>query len=77
VKGRGGTDFQCVFDYAKTKQKIDGIIIITDGYASLPDIYLIPPKKILWLLNNKDNYEKMYSNFITVGRCAWVEQNLL
>ena len=72
VQGRGGTNFQCVFNYVKSKPKFDGVIIITDGYAPLPDIYSIHPQKILWLFNNKNNYEKLSNNFKVVGKCAWV-----
>ena len=74
VEGRGSTNFQCVFDYVISKPKFDGIIIITDGYAPLPDIYSIHPQKILWLFNNKNNYEKLSNNFKVVGKCAWVEE---
>ena len=50
VLGRGGTDFQCVVDYANT-QKVDGLVIFTDGYASAPTK---PKTKVLWLLHSKE-----------------------
>jgi len=48
--GRGGTDFQEVIDYAQD-QKVDGLILFTDGQARCPT----PPKrtKVLWLLTHK------------------------
>lgn len=51
VHGRGGTDFNEVCQYAE-KTKTDGLVIITDGYASAPK----KPKgvKVLWLLTSKD-----------------------
>jgi predicted metal-dependent peptidase len=51
LHGRGGTDFQCVIDYAE-KHKYDGLIIFTDGYASAPT----KPKnlKVLWIMS-EDN----------------------
>lgn len=73
VKGRGGTNFQCVFDYAKSKPRFDGLIIITDGFAPLPNTYSFPLKKILWLFNNKKNYDELSNSFKTVGRCIWVD----
>lgn len=52
IKGRGGTDFEMMCRYAD-KNKADGMIIYTDGYAPAPN----PPKscKVLWLLTGKDN----------------------
>lgn len=52
VVGRGGTDFDMICRYAE-KQKADGLIIYTDGYAPAPK----PPKgmKVLWLMNGKGN----------------------
>lgn len=52
VVGRGGTDFQCVIDYAE-KSSVDGLIIITDGIAKAPT----EPKstKVLWVLTD-DKY---------------------
>lgn len=51
VKGRGGTDFQEVVDYAE-KKAVDGLVIFTDGCASAPT----KPKhtKVLWLLHSKE-----------------------
>jgi predicted metal-dependent peptidase len=52
IKGRGGTDFEMMCRYAD-KNKADGMIVYTDGYAPAPN----PPKscKVLWLLTGKDN----------------------
>lgn len=52
IKGRGGTDFEMICRYAD-KNKADGLIIYSDGYAPAPN----PPKscKVLWLLTGKDN----------------------
>lgn len=49
VLGRGGTDFQCIVDYAK-EHKHDGIVIFTDGYACSPTK---PKAKVLWLLHEE------------------------
>jgi predicted metal-dependent peptidase len=51
INGRGGTNFQCVIDYANEKD-FDGVIIYTDGYASEPT--KLKKGKLLWLLANKE-----------------------
>ncbi|MBO4533324.1 MAG: hypothetical protein J5726_06450 [Treponema sp.] len=56
ITGRGGTDFQSVIDYYKKTNSFDGMIIFTDGYAPPPTITY--KKRILWILNNKLNYEE-------------------
>ena len=56
VKGRGGTDFQAAIDYYERSAEYDGLIIFTDGYASHPR--RINKKRILWILNDKKNYEQ-------------------
>lgn len=52
VYGRGGTDFNKIIEFADN-QKADGLIIFTDGQASIPK----PPKKckVLWLMHSKDH----------------------
>ena len=42
----GGTDFHCVFDYAKT-QKCKALIMLTDGVADIPQKPKFP---VAWLL---------------------------
>lgn len=65
ILGRGGTDFNCITEYAE-KHNQDGLIIFTDGYAS-------PPKqpmntKTLWLLLNQE--QKNPSDF---GQVAYLQ----
>ena len=59
ITGRGGTDFQPVIDYcAKAKHNYQGLIILTDGYASeptLPDFFNTP---VLWVLPSEEEYEQ-------------------
>lgn len=55
-KGRGGTNFQPLFDYylASKKQSYTGLIIFTDGFASTPLLSKpIPKSNILWVLCNE------------------------
>ena len=72
-EGRGGTNFQCVFDYLKINKGYNAVIIITDGFAPIPDTYGVSRNKILFILNNKRNYDLLDDGFRKLGRCVWVE----
>jgi predicted metal-dependent peptidase len=48
--GRGGTDFDPIMTMAD-KEKVDGLIVYTDGLAAAPHQ---PNCKVLWLLHNKN-----------------------
>ena len=49
VKGGGGTSFEPVMQWLKTKgQRFDGCVYLTDGVASAPETR--PPCKLLWVL---------------------------
>lgn len=72
IIGRGGTDFQPPIDYYCKNPNYDGLIVFTDGCASVPKIS--SRKKILWILtdqraydNSRDWIEKLPSN-----RAAWI-----
>lgn len=55
IKGRGGTNYSCVFDYALKHQfKYDGLIIFTDGYALQPKVRKNASLKVLWMLTEKN-----------------------
>ncbi|AEF86416.1 conserved hypothetical protein [Treponema primitia ZAS-2] len=74
ITGRGGTCFQPVIDYFSSKIKdYDGLIIFTDGYASIPELTKNIAKKTLWICNNKENYEQHYKWMSERGSCCWVE----
>ncbi len=75
IIGRGGTDFQPPIDYYCKNPNYDGLIVFTDGCASVPKISL--RKKILWILtdqraydNSRDWIEKLPSN-----RAAWIPKS--
>jgi len=51
ILGRGGTNFQCIINYAN-ENKSDGIVIFTDGQAPEPTRPI--RGKVLWLLHGKD-----------------------
>ncbi len=55
IEGRGGTDFQAPVDYF-LKERYDGLIMITDGYAPRPDIPDHFYGNILWMLYDFNAY---------------------
>lgn len=76
ISGRGGTDFQPVFDYAKDHPEYDGVIILTDGYANHPQKKPGTKAKFVWVLPSEAEYnehkdwmnESGKSCFLTVGK---------
>lgn len=76
ISGRGGTDFQPVFDYAKDHPEYDGVIILTDGYANHPQKKSGTKAKFVWVLSSEAEYnehkdwmnESGKSCFLTVGK---------
>lgn len=71
IIGRGGTDFQCVIDYAaQSKTRYQGLIILTDGDAptpTLPPFFRVP---ILWaLIKNRYSNHKLKET----GRLCYIQ----
>jgi predicted metal-dependent peptidase len=74
VAGRGGTDFQPLFDYFGEHIKdYDGLIVFTDGFAAIPRVSRSQARKTLWICNNKANYDRHRLWMSRQGRCAWIE----
>jgi predicted metal-dependent peptidase len=75
ITGRGGTDFQPLINYFSVKKKtFDGLIIFTDGMAPVPSVQPAAARKILWICNNKQNYEHHLLRMKNAGRCCWIEE---
>ena len=55
IKGRGGTDFQAPIDFF-LGHHYDGLIMITDGYASVPTVPKSFYGNILWMIYNDNLY---------------------
>jgi predicted metal-dependent peptidase len=55
ISGRGGTDFQEIFDFVE-ETKYDGLIIFTDGYAQKPIIKNTRSIRYLWVLEDIESY---------------------
>lgn len=83
VHGRGGTDFDPVFDFVQNKSKThyDGVLIVTDGYASVPESKYLKSNfkhtRYLWVLNNEQNWKhfKDQKEFAKFGKCTYVDKN--
>jgi predicted metal-dependent peptidase len=74
VTGRGGTDFQPLFDYfGENTKNYDGLIVFTDGFATIPRVSPALARKTLWICNNKANYDRHHLWMSRQGRCAWIE----
>lgn len=73
VTGRGGTDFQPIFDYAQQHSEYDGLIIFTDGYAGHPRKSKMMKCGVLWVCNNYNNYQKHNSWMRTTGRACSIK----
>ena len=74
VKGRGGTNFQVPIDYVTAHPDYDGLIILTDGEAPVPKVPALLRAKILWVIDNAENfYKRHYEAFRKTGRVCWLE----
>ena len=72
VIGRGGTNFQCAIDYYEVHPEYQGLIIFTDGYASVPKIKL--RKQMLWILTGKREYDHAicWIKDLKNSRATWI-----
>ncbi len=56
-KGGGGTSFDIIFDYVEKEMEEEppvSIVILTDGYAPIPDESRAGGIPVLWIINNKE-----------------------
>ena len=73
VHGRGGTNFQVPVNYVKEHPNYDGLIIITDGYAPIPDVPPFLRAKLLWVIDNEPSYKEHYESLRKTGRVCLME----
>ena len=65
INGRGGTDFEPIMNLAD-KEKVDGLVIYTDGYAPVPHK---PKCRVLWLMSQKDQKPPVnFGNVVHLNR---------
>lgn len=72
IMGRGGTSFQTIFDYLLEHNVYDGLIILTDGCASIPHIDERIHTKILWVCDSEESYFRSHKWMELIGRCCWM-----
>ena len=71
VCGRGGTDFQPVFDFVATHREYDGLVILTDGYAPVPKVRKTRTK-IVWVCPNEETYNKHRDWMCEIGHACYI-----
>ena len=74
ISGRGGTDFQPIFEYAKKNQnQYDGLIIFSDGFAAEVKVPSSFRMKVLWVLDSAEGYEKLSARLKKTGFVTVIE----
>ena len=73
VQGRGGTSFQAPVDYLVEHPEYDGMIIITDGYAPVPEIPPHCKAKLLWIIDNEASYRRNSIALRKTGRVCLMQ----
>ena len=73
IAGRGGTNFQAPVNYVKEHPGYDGLVIITDGYAPVPDVPAHLKAKILWVIDNETSFQEYYKDLRTTGRVCLMQ----
>ncbi len=73
IEGRGGTDFQILFDYIAKHPRYDGMIIFTDGYAPEPKVPQPMHAKVLWICDCEQNYERHREWMRKSGKAAFIQ----
>lgn len=75
IHGRGGTEFQSVFNHLKTHTQYDGLIIFTDGYAPAPRVDFKTHTKVLWVCRGEEEYRQHYEWMRHTGKVCWMNFN--
>ena len=73
VQGRGGTNFQAPVDYLAKHPEYDGMVVITDGYAPVPDIPPHCKAKLLWIIDNEASYQRNGKDLRKTGRVCLMQ----
>lgn len=72
IHGRGGTSFQPVLDYLHEHNCYDGLIILTDGEADIPNKGSITRTRILWICESENSYNRHKQWMSQLGRCCYM-----
>ena len=74
VIGRGGTNFECIFEYLKKNQnKYDGILIFTDGYAPEVNLKFKLRTKLCWIIYDNEGVQPWMKK---IGLCSIMQKKV-
>ena len=74
VIGRGGTNFECIFEYIKKNQnKYDGILIFTDGYAPEVNLKYKLRTKLCWIIYDNEGIQPWMKK---IGLCSIMQKKV-
>lgn len=74
VIGRGGTNFECIFEYIKKNQnKYDGILIFTDGYAPEVNLKYKLRTKLCWIIYDNEGVQPWMKK---IGLCSIMQKKV-
>ena len=75
VIGRGGTNFECIFEYLKKNQnKYDGILIFTDGYAPEVNLKYKLRTKLCWIIYDNEGVQPWMKK---IGLCSIMQKKVV
>lgn len=72
ILGRGGTDFQPIFDFIAKRPDYDGVIIFTDGDAPEPKIPKGFRTKVAWVCHTEEAFNRHKHWMRKIGRCCFM-----
>lgn len=72
IRGRGGTSFQCVFDFVADHPEYDGLIIFTDGYAPEPRVQKRDRVRKVWVCDSEESYNRHHAWMRKTGRTCFL-----
>ena len=74
VIGRGGTNFECIFEYIKKNQnKYDGILIFTDGHAPEVNLKYKLRTKLCWIIYDNEGVQPWMKK---IGFCSIMQKKV-
>lgn len=72
INGRGGTNFQSVFNFIAEHRDYDGLIIFTDGYAPEPKVKPGDRTRKVWVCEGETSYNKHHEWMLKSGRACFL-----
>ncbi len=72
ILGRGGTNYQPVFDYVEAHRQYDGLIILTDGYAPPPARKPRGKTRVAWVCENEESFNENHAWMAEFGKVCFM-----